>query len=175
MAYLIKGAHVYNPDDLGVQDVLVINDKIAAVGKDLTVVLPELETVDASDKILTPGFIDQHIHVTGGGGEGGPRSRTPEIVLRELISCGTTSLVGVSGTDSVTRSLPNLLAKVQALTEEGVTAWMYTSNYSYPPTTLTGSVKNDLLMVHEVLGVKIALGDHRSSFPTTQNVLDLLT
>ena len=30
-------------------------------------------------------------------------------------------------------------------------------------------------MVHEVLGVKIALGDHRSSFPTTQNVLDLLT
>jgi len=35
MAYLIKGAHVYNPDDLGVQDVLVINDKIAAVGKDL--------------------------------------------------------------------------------------------------------------------------------------------
>ena len=107
MAYLIKGAHVYNPDDLGVQDVLVVNDKIAAVGKDLTVVLPELETVDASGKILTPGFIDQHIHVTGGGGEGGPRSRTPEIVLSELISCGTTSLVGVSGTDSVTRSLPN--------------------------------------------------------------------
>ena len=58
MAYLIKGAHVYNPDDLGVQDVLVVNDKIAAVGKDLTVVLPELETVDASGKILTPGFID---------------------------------------------------------------------------------------------------------------------
>ena len=39
MAYLIKGAHVYNPDNLGVQDVLVVNDKIAAVGKDLTVVL----------------------------------------------------------------------------------------------------------------------------------------
>ena len=175
MAYLIKGAHVYNPDNLGVQDVLVVNDKIAAVGKDLTVVLPELETVEASGKILTPGFIDQHIHVTGGGGEGGPRSRTPEIVLSELISCGTTSLVGVSGTDSVTRSLPNLLAKVQALTDEGVTAWMYTSNYSYPPTTLTGSVKNDLLMVHEVLGVKIALGDHRSSFPRPDEVLHLLS
>lgn len=40
MAYLIKGAHVYNPDDLGVQDVLVVNDKIAAVGKDLTVFCP---------------------------------------------------------------------------------------------------------------------------------------
>lgn len=69
MAYLIKGAHVYNPDNLGVQDVLVVNDKIAAVGKDLTVVLPELETVEASGKILTPGFIDQHIHVTGGAGK----------------------------------------------------------------------------------------------------------
>ena len=109
MAYLIKGAHVYNPDDLGVQDVLVVNDKIAAVGKNLTVVLPELETVDASGKILTPGFIDQHIHVTGGGGEGGPRSRPPEIVLSELISCGTTSLVGVSVTDSVNRVHKQLL------------------------------------------------------------------
>lgn len=47
----------------------MVNDKIAAVGKDLTVVLPELETVEASGKILTPGFIDQHIHVTGGGGK----------------------------------------------------------------------------------------------------------
>lgn len=175
MAYLIKNAHLYNPDDMGVQDVLVVNDKVAAIGKDLTVLLPDLETVDAKGMIMTPGFIDQHIHVTGGGGEGGPKSRTPEIVLSELVECGTTSLVGVSGTDSVSRSIPNLLAKVQALTDEGVSAWMYTSNYSYPPTTLTGSVKNDLLMVHEVLGVKIALGDHRSSFPTTQQVLDLLT
>ncbi len=175
MAYLIKNAHLYNPDDMGVQDVLVVNDKVAAIGKDLTVVLPDLEMVDAKGMIMTPGFIDQHIHVTGGGGEGGPKSRTPEIVLSELVECGTTSLVGVSGTDSVSRSIPNLLAKVQALTDEGVSAWMYTSNYSYPPTTLTGSVKNDLLMVHEVLGVKIALGDHRSSFPTTQQVLDLLT
>ena len=175
MAYLIKNAHLYNPDDMGVQDVLVVNDKVAAIGKDLTVVLPDLEMVDAKGMIMTPGFIDQHIHVTGGGGEGGPKSRTPEIVLSELVECGTTSLVGVSGTDSVSRSIPNLLAKVQALTDEGVSAWMYTSNYAYPPTTLTGSVKNDLLMVHEVLGVKIALGDHRSSFPTTQQVLDLLT
>ena len=51
---------------------------------------------------------------------------------------------------------------------------MYTSNYHYPPTTLTGSVPNDLFMVPEVLGCKIALGNHRSSFPTLQNVLALL-
>lgn len=175
MAYLIKNADIYAPEHIGVQDILVVADKIVAVGKDLTVVLPELETVDAKGLIVTPGFIDQHIHVTGGGGEGGPRTRTPEIMLSELITCGTTSLVGVSGTDSVTRSLENLLGKVRALTEEGVSAWMYTSNYAYPPTTMSGSVRQELLLVPEVLGVKIALGDHRSSFPTMQQVLALLT
>ncbi len=175
MAYLIRSAHLYSPEDKGIKDVLIVNDKVAAIGENLKIELPGLEIINAEGKIMTPGLIDQHIHVTGGGGEGGPRTRTPEIQLSELIECGTTSLVGVSGTDSLTRSIPNLLAKVQALTEEGVTAWMYTSNYSYPPTTLTGSVKGDLLMVHECLGVKIALGDHRSSFPTSQQVMDLLT
>ena len=175
MPLLIKNAHVYSPDDLGIKDILIVNDKVATIGENLQVCLPELETLDAKGTILTPGFIDQHIHGTGGGGEGGPKTRTPEIMLSELIECGTTSLVGVSGTDSVTRSIENLLAKVRALTAEGVTAWMYTSNYSFPPTTLTGSVKGDLFMVPEVLGVKIALGDHRSSFPTVEQVLHLLT
>ena len=137
MALLIKGAHVYAPEDLGICDVLTVGKQVVAVGKDLTATLPELETIDAKGLILTPGFIDQHIHVTGGGGEGGPKTRTPELVLSELIACGTTSVVGVSGTDGSSRSMPNLLGKVRALQAEGVSAWMYTSNYAYPPTTLT--------------------------------------
>ena len=96
MALLIKGAHVYAPEDLGICDVLTVGKQVVAVGKDLTATLPELETIDAKGLILTPGFIDQHIHVTGGGGEGGPKTRTPELVLSELIACGTTSVVGVS-------------------------------------------------------------------------------
>ena len=32
MAFLIKGAHVYAPEDLGVVDVLTVNDKVVAVG-----------------------------------------------------------------------------------------------------------------------------------------------
>lgn len=175
MALLIKNAHVYAPDDLGVADVLLVNKQIAAVGKDLVVTMPGLETLDAKGLIMTPGFIDQHIHVTGGGGEGGPKTRTPELVLSELIACGTTSVVGVSGTDGSSRSMPNLLGKVRALQAEGVSAWMYTSNYAYPPTTLTGTVRDDLYFVPEVLGVKIAMGDHRSSFPTEAEVLRLLT
>ncbi len=175
MALLIKNARVFAPEDLGVADVLVTGREIAAVGKDLVVNLPNLETLDAKGLILTPGFIDQHVHVTGGGGEGGPKTRTPELVLSELIACGTTTVVGVSGTDGTTRSIPNLLAKVRALQSEGVSAWMYTSNYAYPPTTLTTCVRDDLFFVPEVLGVKIAMGDHRSSFPTEEEVLRLLT
>ena len=52
---------------------------------------------------------------------------------------------------------------------------MYTSNYAYPPTTLTSCVRDDLYFVPEVLGVKIAMGDHRSSFPTEDEVMRLLT
>ena len=173
-ALLIKNARVFAPKDLGLNDVLMVNDRIAAIGQALAPNLPDLETIDATGKILTPGFFDQHIHVTGGGGEGGPATRTPELVLSELIRCGTTSVVGVSGTDYTTRSIPNLLAKVRALQTEGVSAWMYTSNYRYPATTLTDSIANDLFFVPECLGVKIALGDHRSSFPTTQQVLEVL-
>lgn len=172
---LIKNAHVYSPDDLGVQDVLMAAGHFLAIDKTLDVRLPNLEVIDAKGKILTPGFFDQHIHVTGGGGEGGPVSRTPELTLSELVACGTTSLVGVSGTDFITRSIENLLAKVRALSTEGVSAWMYTSNYRFPPTTMSESVAKDIFMVPECLGVKIALGDHRSSFPTVDEVLHLLS
>ena len=158
MALLIKNAHVYTPADAGIKDVLIVNDRVAAVEDNLTVTMPDLATLDAKGLILTPGFIDQHIHVTGGGGEGGPRTRTPELVLSELIACGTTSVVGVSGTDGTSRSIPNLLAKIRALKAEGVSAWMYTSNYAYPPTTLTTCVRDDLFFVPEVVGVKIAMG-----------------
>ena len=175
MALLIKNARVFAPKDMGVADVLMANERILAVGPDLDPNLPDLRTIDASGMILTPGFFDQHIHVTGGGGEGGPATRTPELVLSELIACGTTNVVGVSGTDYTTRSIPNLLAKVRALKAEGVSAWMYTSNYRCPPSLLTDSIGNDLFFVPEVLGVKIALGDHRSSFPDTQTVLSMLT
>lgn len=175
MNLLIKNAHVYAPNDLGVQDVLMAAETVLAIGKDLTSSLPNTEVIDAKGMIMTPGFFDQHIHITGGGGEGGPEKRTPELVLSELIACGTTSVVGVSGTDFITRSIPNLLAKVRALKTEGVSAWMHTSNYHYPVTTLTDSVPNDLFFIPEVLGVKIAIGDHRSSFPTLEEVMHLLT
>jgi beta-aspartyl-dipeptidase (metallo-type) len=175
MTVLLKNCRVFAPEPLGRKDVLVVGQHILAIDDALDPSLPGLKVLDVQGTILAPGFIDQHVHLTGGGGEGGPASRTPELMLSELVACGTTSVVGVCGTDSVTRSVEALLAKVRALTAEGVSAWMHTSNYALPPTLLTGSIRKDLFCVPEVLGVKIALGDHRSSFPTIDELMRMVS
>ena len=54
--------------------------------------------------MVVPGFVDMHVHVTGGGGEAGPASRCPESQLSAFLRVGTTTVVGVCGTDSVSRS-----------------------------------------------------------------------
>ena len=81
MSILIRGARVFAPTDLGVKDVLVVHQKIVAVGENLNPNLDDLEIIEGKGLLLTPGFIDQHVHVTGGGGEGGPKTRTPQFVL----------------------------------------------------------------------------------------------
>ena len=172
---LLKNATVYAPEKVGERDVLLVNGRVAAVDANLTVSLPGLDVIDARGLIVTPGLIDQHIHVTGGGGEGGPVSRVPEIPFSALVSSGTTTVVGVLGTDSVTRSVHALLAKIRALTSEGISGWMYTSNYALPPSLLSGSIRNDLFLVPEIVGVKIAFADHRCSFPTIDEMMRILS
>lgn len=171
---LIKNANVFAPEKLGRRDLFVAGGKILAMAETLDINVPDLEVIDANGAYLTPGLIDQHIHVTGGGGEGGWKSRCPELVFSELVKAGVTSFMGVSGTDSMSRSIANLLAKVRGLKEEGASGWMWTSNYSYPVTTITDSVKTELFAIPEVLGVKLALGDHRCSFPSMEEVRSIV-
>lgn len=170
---LLKNCDLWSPEHLGRRDVFVAGGKIVAVEPELAIDFPGLETIDLKGTKLVPGLIDQHIHVTGGGGEGGWQSRCPELVFSELVRAGVTTFLGVSGTDSMSRSIENLLAKVRGLAAEGASGWMWTSNYAFPPTTITRDVKTDLFAIPEVLGVKIALGDHRSSWPTTDELLRL--
>lgn len=124
--------------------------------------MKKIHIVDGSGKILIPGFVDNHVHITGGGGEGSFKTRVPEITLSKLIEGGITTVVGMLGTDSVTRSVENLVAKAKALVEEGISVYVHTGSYGYPSVTLTGSVKKDITFINEVIGVKIALSDHRS-------------
>ena len=62
-----------------------------------------VRVVDAAGGYVVPGLVDIHVHVTGGGGEMGPASRTPEGTLGEILDAGITTLVGVLGTDCVSR------------------------------------------------------------------------
>ena len=137
--------------------------------------LPGVETYDLEGKILAPAYIDMHVHITGGGGEQGPASRVPESQLSEFFKNGIATVVGLLGTDGVTRSVENLVAKARALTEEGMTVYTLTSSYGYPPTTLTGSVERDIILVPPMIGVKVAVSDHRSSNPGGEELIALAT
>ena len=164
---LVRGGDVYAPDPIGVKDILVVGKRVVAIDDDI--VLPEslgVSVIDAAGKQVFPGLIDPHVHVLGGGGEGGPATRTPEIKLSELFSAGITTVVGVLGTDNISRSVDALYAKTRGLCLEGITAYMYTGSFHYPASTITGSVKKDVAFLQEVVGVKTAISDHRDSHMT---------
>lgn len=164
---LFKGGRVFAPESKGAKDVLVHGGRILKVAEQID---PppgfQVETKDMSDNYLVPGYIDPHVHVTGGGGEAGPTSRVPEVQLADLTKYGVTTVVGLLGTDNVSRHPETLLAKVKALNEH-ITAFMYTGSYHLPPDTVTGSVKKDIALIGEILGLKVAISDHRISPPQT--------
>ena len=159
---IIKGADVYAPEHLGMMDVMVCGGKIEKMDGDIPVCYEDCQVIDGRGKILAPGIIDQHVHLTGGGGEGSFHTRAPEASFSELIRGGVTTVVGLLGTDGITRSVENLLAKVKALREEGITAFCLTGSYGWPSVTVTGDVKKDIVFISEVLGLKLAISDHRA-------------
>lgn len=169
MFKLLKGALLYTPSCIGQKDVLIFSDKIAWIGDDSTYFekMPEVEVIHADGKLLTPGFIDQHVHITGGGGEGGFSTRTPEVDISDLVEGGITTVIGVLGTDGVTRNTESLYAKAKALETEGITTYIYSGSYQLPVLTITDSIQRDLVFIDKVVGVgEIAIADHRSFQPT---------
>lgn len=173
----IRGADIYAPAPLGVGDVLVGGGRIlrvfrgaeAAAAEQLVGALEaqfQVRCVLAEGKTLVPGFIDQHVHIIGGGGEDGFRSLIPEISMTDCVKNGVTTVVGVLGTDSTAKSVATLVAKAKALKEQGVTAYCLTGAYAYPSPTVTGSVQKDIAFINEVLGVKLAVAEHRATMIT---------
>ena len=170
MVTIIRNAKVYQPEYAGVKDILILGDRIAAVGEHLRADFGgslEVQEINGEDMAAVPGFIDSHEHILGGGGEGGFHTRTPEASLGDLVRNGITTVVGCIGTDGVGRDMAALLAKVHALENEGITTYAYTGSYQVPVHTLTDSLMKDIMMLDKVIGVgEVAVSDHRSSQPT---------
>ncbi|MCP4472562.1 MAG: beta-aspartyl-peptidase [Gammaproteobacteria bacterium] len=176
MFELISNATVFAPAPLGIRHLLVCAGKITYIGEQPPQLDDALEVnvTDVDGARLVPGFIDAHTHLTGGGGEAGPSTRVPPLALSQITSAGVTSVIGLLGTDDLTRSTQNLLSQVMGLREEGLSAWCYTGGYHLPATTLTGSVRGDIVNLEAVIGVgEVAISDHRSSQPTRDEILRL--
>ncbi len=177
MFTLIKKGQVFTPKSHGIMDIFIVGDKIAMVAPEINIpydIFTDITVLDADGLSVTPGFIDQHVHITGGGGEGGPATRTPEIMLSELTTAGVTTVVGLLGFDAVTRNIPGLLAKARALEAEGITAYIYTGAYQIPARTLTANVRSDLVLIDKIIGTgEIAISDHRSAQPTLAMLVKL--
>ncbi len=172
MLTLLKNTKLYSPDKRGMKDILIANNKIIAIENNLS----EFENkytkvIDAEGKIVTPGLIDQHIHVIGAGGKEGFASMTPEVKLSELIACGTTTVNSLLGTDGKARNIRTLYAKVKALCQEGISAYMFSGYYGMDTVTITDSIQGDMLFIDKVLGIKIAISDIRSSYPTADDLV----
>jgi len=173
---LVKNANVFAPESLGIRHVLVAGDRIVHVGSNVPNLDADLgvDVVDVEGAPVIPGFIDPHAHVTGGGGEAGFETSVPAPFLSEYTRAGVTTVVGLLGTDDLVRTTSALIARLKALRSEGLSAWGYTGGYHVPPTTLTGSVRSDIVHVEELIGVgEVAISDHRSSQPTLDEIIRL--
>ncbi|MFE4132701.1 beta-aspartyl-peptidase [Peribacillus sp. YIM B13482] len=173
MLTLIKNGEIYSPNYLGRKDILITNDKIAFI--DDRIEIPDnfapIQIIDAANLFVVPGFIDSHVHIIGGGGEGGFKTRTPELMLTDITTSGITTLVGLLGTDGTTRRMESLLAKARALEEEGISCFIHTGSYQVPVKTLTGKIEDDIILIDKIIGVgEIAISDHRSSEPTFEEL-----
>lgn len=171
MLKLIKNAHVFAPEDLGIQSILIGGGQVLSIGDAIDCGSADVSVIDAAGMVAVPGFVDSLVHVLGGGGEGGFTTRTPEVQLSDVIQSGVTTLVGALGTDSVGRNLPALVCKTHELKAHGISAFFYTGSYHLPIDTLCGSIQKDLMYIEPCLGVgEVAIADHRGSQPSVREL-----
>lgn len=181
MIQILQHARLYRPEPDGIRHLVVGGGRVLAILEEPpTLAGVPHESLDLEGRYVVPGLVDAHVHLGGGGGEAGPASRVPSLAIERLTAAGTTTVVGLLGTDDLTRTPVDLHATVRGLRALGLDAWMWTGGYHVPPATVTGSrsapelsaVRSDIVLLAECIGVgELALSDHRSSQPTLDELL----
>jgi len=158
---LIRGGHVFDAEDRGTADILILDDRIAAVGAGLEAPtgIGEGEVIEAGGRMILPGLIDGHIHVMGASGLGGPTTRTTDLQVDRIATAGVTTVVSPLGADSLSRTIPALLARAAALEAEGISAYCYTGGWKVPVPTLTGDPQADVAFIDRVVGIKVSISE----------------
>jgi beta-aspartyl-dipeptidase (metallo-type) len=164
---LVENGELYDPEPRGVQSILIANGTIEKIGgvdkRALDALDIEYEVIDATGCVVTPGLIDPHEHLLGGSGEGSLALQTPMLFIDEIVRAGVTTVVGTLGVDTTMKTIAGLLARVKALEEEGLSTRMWSGGYNVPPTTVLGSIREDMLFIDEVVGAgEIAISDERA-------------
>ena len=174
MLTLIKNVECYSPSPQGTADILIANNAVAHTAPNISMHSPSLNIIDGSNLIALPGLVDSLVHISGGGGEGGFHTRTPQMSLTDASLHGVTTVIGALGTDATTRTLPDLVAKTKGLNIEGISAYCYTGSYHLPARTITGNVTDDVVLIDCMIGVgEVAIADHRAAEPTVQTLAEV--
>ena len=159
---VIRGGEVFAPEPLGRQEILISGERIFAIGESFgpkTEALGGARVIDATGKMVVPGFIDQHLHFLGGGDFEGPLGRVPELHVSWITEGGVTTAVGIMGIDMEFKGLHGLLVKARELERSGLTTFIYTGAFPVPSPYLTQSVRADIVLIDKVLGVKVAIAE----------------
>src|ERR671919_889649 len=150
---LLRCGQVLAPDALGARDLVIAGERIVAAaepGVEITGL--EVEVLDLRGLTLTPGFIDNHVHVLGGGGGLGFASRAPELQTSQLVRAGITAVIGMLGFDATSKDMRALVAKTKAFREDGISAYALTgATLEHPVPTLTGRIRDDIAFVEEII------------------------
>jgi beta-aspartyl-dipeptidase (metallo-type) len=152
---VLRNAEVLGPEPLGRRDVVIAGETIVALAEPgVGIGGLEADEHDLDGLTLAPGFIDNHVHVLGGGGGLGFASRAPELQTSQLVRAGITSVIGMLGFDATTKDLRALVAKSKAFKEDGISAYALTgATLEHPVPTLTGRIRDDIAFVEEIIGV----------------------
>ena len=174
---LLQNVKLYD----NIVDILCINGRIIKIGNVSYKLLKEMfstegiAVIDCKNQYAIPAYIDNHVHIVGGGGENGFSSRIGEINVADIVKHGIATVVGVLGTDTSTKTIENLVAKTKALNEEGITAYCLTGGYEFPSPTLTGRIQKDIVFINEIIGLKTAISDHRCYNPNFDELIKIIS